>query len=97
MFDIDPKNDDDARLIAETVDWENVTYDEIVFLGESSKILAVRAHEEVNRRESAGTLDKKALGAAVHAYLVQKQKQAEQYEKFHKEMLIQFFNNRGNK
>ncbi len=103
MFDLDPTNFDpknnegDANLLVASLDWENLTYEELVYWGDSCKILGDKALEEINRRTSAGTHDKAALTAALRSHLIAKQKQDEEYVRFHKESLIEFFNSRKRK
>jgi hypothetical protein len=94
----DPKNNEgDAILLVASLDWENLTYEELVYWGDTCKILSDRALEEINIRVSAGTHDKAALTAAVRSHLIAKQKQDEEYVRFHKESLIEFFNSRKKK
>ena len=92
MSDFDLTSEEYVRFVAETIDWESISSDEMMFFLNSRELLRTRAQDEVSRRMSAGTHDKKAHTEALLSYLDEKQNRAESFERFKNDVLTKLIN-----
>ena len=92
MYDFELTSEEFLRFVVETIDWENIPSNEMMYFLNSREILRSRAQEEVNRRMAAGTHDKKVHTEALLSYLDEMQIRAESVGAYKSEVLMKLIN-----